>query len=348
MLFSSLTRPNGDNAWNYLRVSPHVIPYLYMKSAGNNIYECVILDGFQNKIVSNSNDPPNSFHSKDLFTPHPTIPNAWKFFGRTDDRVNLLNGEKVLPLSIEGRIRQNSLVREAIVFGNGKHVPGLLLFRAKIAAELSDKEFIDQVWPTIQDANSRAEGFSQISKNMIVCLPSTIGYPATDKGSIKRAQAYMEFEGVIQLAYDNLNSGGDGDLKLDVATLEGFIKTAFQEQLGISLATLETDFYAAGVDSLKAIQMRGIIRKSLKLGPKGAELDPMVVFNCVNTARLARHLYAMQAGEDSEHEDDIEIMSDLIKKYSVFERHVPGSAPMPSTHKVVRHVWSVPFVFIDK
>ena len=170
-----------------------------MKPIDGPICECVVLDGHKGKMTSNSNDPPNSFHTKDLFIAHPTIPNAWKFVGRLDDRVTLTNGEKVLPLPIEGRIQQDPLVREAVVFGIDRPVPGLLLFKAENARELSDEEFLDRVWPAIADANSRAEGFSQISREMVVILGADVECPTTDKSSIKRAQVYREFKGVIDV-----------------------------------------------------------------------------------------------------------------------------------------------------
>ena len=53
----------------------------------SNVCECAVLDGHRAKSISNSNEPPHSFHTSDLFVPHPTIENAWKFIGRADDRV---------------------------------------------------------------------------------------------------------------------------------------------------------------------------------------------------------------------------------------------------------------------
>ena len=194
LLFTSLTRPRDDTAWNYLRPPPHVLPYLLMKpvSPGNEICECVVLDGHRAKSISNSDDPPNSFYTSDLFIAHPSIPNAWKFIGRADDRVTLLNGEKVLPLPMEGRIVQNPLVREAVVFGVDKPLPGLLLFRAKTdeARNFHDERFLDRVWPSIQDANARAEAFAQIGKEMVVVLGEDVDFPATDKSTFKRAQVH--------------------------------------------------------------------------------------------------------------------------------------------------------------
>ena len=333
MLFSSLNRPKGDSTWNYLRPSPHVMPYLYMKPVEGNIHECVILDGFPNKLVSNSDNPPNSFYSSDLFTPHPTIQGAWKFFGRLDDRVTLANGEKVLPLPIEGRIRQDPLVRDTVVFGVGRPIPGALIFRSDSAAGLADKEFIDLIWPAVKDANSRAEGFSQISREMICPLPATTDCPSTDKGSIKRAQVYRDFSSEIDSAYEDLENRHDGQLELDAPGIEDFIMTTFHDRFNIHLLSVEAGFFAAGANSLEAIQMRAIIQNTLKLGSH--KLDTMVVFNCGNAAKLAQYLHALQTGGSLEKEDEMKIMSDMIETYSVFDKHIPGSATSSSTEKVV-------------
>lgn len=150
-------RPQSDKAWNFLRLIPSVKPYVVMKALDNSTYELIVLDGLPSKVVSNSDDPPNSFHTKDLFTPHQTIPDAWKYLGRLDDRITLLNGEKVLPLPIEGNIRQHPLVREAVVFGIGRAVPGLLLFRSERSWDLSDEDYVRMLWPSIKEANSKAK-----------------------------------------------------------------------------------------------------------------------------------------------------------------------------------------------
>jgi long-subunit acyl-CoA synthetase (AMP-forming) len=159
----------------------------------SNVCECVVLDGHRAKSISNSNEPPNSFHTSDLFVPHPTIENAWKFIGRADDRVTLLNGEKVLPLPIEGRIVQDPLVKEAVVFGVDRPVPGILLFRAdtKKANEMSDDEYLIRVWPSVEDANKKAEAFSQIGRSMVVIIGHDTKFPETDKSTIKRWQVRL-------------------------------------------------------------------------------------------------------------------------------------------------------------
>lgn len=335
LILTSLNRPREDKAWNYLRPPPHVAPFIKMKPIDGEICECVVLDGHKGKMMSNSSDPPNSFHTKDLFIAHKTIPNAWKFVGRLDDRVTLTNGEKVLPLPIEGRILQHELVREAVVFGVERPVPGLLLFRAKAAQNLSDEEFLGAVWPVVEDANSHAEGFSQISREMVVVISEDVECPRTDKSSIKRAQVYREFKDVIDGVYTKLENSQEGDLKLEGSELENWILAAFKT-LGIRLEDSKTDFFSAGVDSLKAIQMRGLIIKSLDFSGNASNVPSMVVYDTGNTLKLAKSLAEIRAGTRGLDDEQKEIaeMASLIQQYSIFDEHLNAR---PSRNVVVSH-----------
>ena len=338
-MLSSLIRSRDDKFWNYLRIIHHVAPYIYMKPVEDNLFECVILDGLKSKGESNSDDPPNSYHSKDLFENHPGNPDIWRYVGRLDDRVTLVNGEKVLPLPIEGRIRQEPFVKEAVVFGIDQAVPGLLVFRSsnEDAVSLSDEKYIDHIWPAVQDANTRAESFSQISREMIILVAADGDCPTTDKSSIQRAQVYRKFAPEINKVYEKLDYGLEGILELEIPQLETFIIEISRAQLDIALDNADTDFFAAGMNSLKAIQLRGLLRKNLKLGHDDTNtvLSPTVIFDCGNTARLAKFLYALRTGEALQQEDEILNMSTLVKKYSTFQKHVPGDSQIPDGECVV-------------
>lgn len=117
--------PMDDKAWNYVRPLPNVAPYLFMKLLDDGSCESVVLEEAPSKVTSNSEDPPTFFHTSDCSIKHPTIPNAWKYPGRIDDRVALVNGQKMIPISIEHRVRQNKFVKDVLVFGVGKKIPGL-------------------------------------------------------------------------------------------------------------------------------------------------------------------------------------------------------------------------------
>ncbi|KAK9421780.1 putative NRPS-like enzyme [Seiridium unicorne] len=320
LILSSAYRPQGDRAWNYLRPPPHVAPFVQFRSIGEwgGLHECIVLDGHKGKTASNSDDPPQSWHTNDLFTPHHIIPNAWKFIGRMDDRITLLNGEKVLPLSIEGCIRQHHLVREVVVFGIDREVPGLLLFRAPGTSHLTDDDFLEQVWPAIEDANRHSEGFAQISRECIAIIAEDVNCPTTDKSSIKRGQIYRDFAEVINEVYQSLENPVVGSLCLSVPELESWIAQAMGE-MGHEIQDLDADFFSAGVDSLKAIQLRAKILKNIDLGDNVSQLTTTIVYDCGSPARLASRLYAIRKGvEEEEGKEEICLTKALIEENSAF------------------------------
>ena len=312
-------REIGDDTWDYVRVYPNVRESVKFEPIGNGLYEAVYLQGHPGLApsVANSDDPePGSWRSKDVFAPHSSIPDVWKYVTRIDDRITLENGEKVLPFPIEGRIRQDKLVREAVVVGVDRDVPGVLIFRA--SDNLSSEEFLDAVWPSIEDANSRAESFSQITKNMVAILPSNVECPKTDKGSIIRAQVNEKFADYIDEMYHRLADDQEGDLQLDLAGIESFLKDSYEDVVGTTLESLDTDLFNAGVDSLKAIQIRRAIQRTLDLG--GKRLSSNIIYEHENLDALAKYLFSLSPGghDLSEHEDKTQLIKGLIEKYSGF------------------------------
>ncbi|EKG18713.1 Phosphopantetheine-binding protein [Macrophomina phaseolina MS6] len=322
-LMTSFRDPE-DKAWNYVRPLPKVDPYLRFVPIGEGIYECVVLDGLPSKLLSNSDDPPNSYHTRDTFVPHPTIPNAWKYLGRLDDRVTLMNGEKVLPIPYEHRIRQNELVQDALVFGVGKAFPGLLVIPSEKAAGMSKEEFLDALEPSIKAANAQAEKFGQVSREMVEVLEAGADYPRTDKGTMIRAGCYKKFADLIEQVYVRFESGdGLQKKKLDAEELKTYLSNLFATRVGVEGLGLETDFFDAGTDSLQAIAARGHIQREVDLN--GAVLGQNVVFEHPSIAKLAAHLHALSSGSAVQQKSEIELMQELVSKYSAFAPFTPGT-----------------------
>lgn len=61
--------------------------------------------------------------------------------------------------------------------------------------------------------------------------------------------------------YHSLKSDQEGDLQLDLAGIDLFLKDTYEGVVGIALESLDIDLFNAGVDSLKAIQMRRNIQR---------------------------------------------------------------------------------------
>ncbi|KAL1592893.1 putative NRPS-like protein biosynthetic cluster [Nothophoma quercina] len=333
---STSVRPAGDHAWNYLRILPEVKQYVLMDEIAPGIFECVALDGLRSKNTINSDDPPRSFRTRDLFVRHPTNPDFWRFVSRLDDRLTLYNGEKVLPIPIEGRIRQEGLVKEAVVFGDGKALPGVLIVKADSAAHLSDADFLDQIWPAVEDANSRAESFSRIPKELIIVLPADVTYAKTDKGTFIRAQVYAQFKDQIETAYANFESGDDevGTVVLPLPELEAYLLQRFQEHLGVQLSATD-DFFALGIDSLQCMKMWSLMKKELDLGGRQSQLGQNVLYETGNVQALARHIDGLRTGNAEQAKDTYQVMRDLVAKHSSFKTYNEEFRTAPTLETVV-------------
>lgn len=316
-----------DKAWNYVRPLKSTAPYLSFDEITAGIFELIVLSGLPSKTTSNSDDPPDSFRTRDTFVKHPTIPDAWKYLGRLDDRVTLFNGEKVLPVPYEHRVRQSELVQDCLVFGVGKAFPGLLIIPSQHAADKDHtaEELLDLLWPTIEDANQRAEQFGRVPREMVQIMPAGTEYPRTDKGTVIRAASYEHFKDVIEDVYHRFESPGNAErLALDVPELQEYLLKLLTERISITGLEAETDFFAAGMDSLQAITARAYLVRELDLGEK--PVPQQVFFDYPTIKGLAAYLHSLRTGSELVQEKSEEdIMLELVAKYSDFKPFVRGT-----------------------
>ncbi|KAH8647661.1 aminoadipate-semialdehyde dehydrogenase large subunit [Xylariales sp. PMI_506] len=313
---------SGDKAWNYVRVHDALDPYVRWEPRGGNLYELVILDGWRSKVATNRDD--GAYATKDLFEPHPTIPKAWKFAGRSDDTIVLLNGEKVIPISTEQAVRQNPNIKDDIIFGSGKPQLGMIIIPSEAAKDLSEAELIEKIWPTIQKSEEDSPSYARLLPQMVKALPWDTKFPQTDKGTLIRQAFYRQFSQEIQSVYEAFDDISNGTLQLSEEELRAFVREKLSGIMVIreSEGSIDdtTDFFSLGMDSLQAIRLRTAFR-DLDLG--GHTISQNVVFENPSISQLARKLYCMRTGEEvsrSRVEDD---MTALIEKYSDFPAHVP-------------------------
>lgn len=307
-------RAEGDKEWNYVRESEKLSKFLQWVPRGPNLYECVVLDGWPSKVQSNQ--PDGSYATKDLFQPHPSIPRAWKYIARLDDTIVLVNGEKFNPVMMEGKIRSNKNVAEAVVFGAGRAHLGMLLIPAARLAARTNEEILDTIWPVIESANKSADAFARISRNMIRVLPHDCSYPRTDKGSIIRQAFYKQFQQEIEETYDLADTVSGELAQLDLPELRQFLRGLLQKTAG-SPTTIadDNDFFVLGLDSLQAIQMRSEILRTVDIG--GNKLGQQIVFEQPSINRLSSFLLSLRMGGDRNEEPSIEQqMERLVAQYS--------------------------------
>ncbi|KAF3045960.1 putative secondary metabolism biosynthetic enzyme [Didymella heteroderae] len=309
-------RPDGDKAWNYVRESPKLQPFLRWVPQGTNLYECTVLPGWPSKVASNRSD--GSYATKDLFEPHPTIEKAWKYVARLDDTIVLVNGEKFNPVMMEGTIRSHKAVTETVVFGAARPYLGMLVVPSPATSGLSNDEIIDRIWPVIEEANQTAEAYARITRHMIRVLPHDCQFPRTDKGSIIRQAFYKQFAPEIESAYD-LAATAQGDLQaFEMPELESFIRATVAKSLPqAENIDPSADLFSLGLDSLQSILIRTDILKTIDIG--GNRLGQNVVFEYPSIAALSAHLHALRTGTVEEQTAVEKTMQDLLAKYSDFK-----------------------------
>lgn len=340
-LMTSLRDPEKDKAWNYVRPLAKVRPFLFFDETSPGIFELVVLDGLPTKTIANSDNPPNSYRTRDTFVKHPSMSDAWKYLGRLDDRITLFNGEKVLPVPYEHRIRKHDMVQDCLMFGVGRAFPGLFVFPSAHANDKTAEEVLDIVWPTIQEANENAEKFGRVSREMVKVMPVGTDYPRTDKGTIIRAASYQHFKDVIEDVYRQLETAhSDHRLTLDIPQLREYLLKLLSDRIGVQGLDLERDFFVAGMDSLQAITARAYLLRELDLGNQ--DMGQQVVFEYPSVSQLAEYLFSLRLGSLRQEKSEEKLMEELVDKYTMDFKPFKGGSKVPDGEVIVSFLYNLP------
>jgi carbohydrate kinase (thermoresistant glucokinase family) len=327
-------RPCNDKAWNYVRVHEKLQPYVRWEERGANLFELVVLAGWPSKVATNR--PDGAYATKDLFEPHPTISGAWKYNGRLDDTIVLMNGEKAIPIAMEQAIRQNLLAREAVMFGSGKSRLGMIVIASESASCMPAQELLKAIWPTIEKENKQSPSYAQLSPEMVSILPSGTPYPQTDKGTVIRQAFYRTFHQDIEEVYKRLESNSFGTLVLSAVDMRKFLRTEvikFIPSEDESSLLDDTDLFSLGIDSLQSTRLRGAILQQLQFN--GHPVPQNVVFENPTIDKLADELIRIRDRKSGKAKNVIKEMEDLVLKYGTFPQHTPKPATSANTCIVV-------------
>ncbi|CAI6063202.1 unnamed protein product [Clonostachys chloroleuca] len=308
-LMSSHRDYQKDREWQYLRPIQDE-RYLRFEPRENRLSELVVKPAWPLRVKTNRDD--GSYATADLFEPHGTIPNAWRYHSRADSQLMLANGKKFDPAPMEADIlAATNILRDVFIFGSGQNYPGLLLFPSSL--DTSDTTIFETVWPVIQKINSRSQGHTRISRSMIIVVSVPLNEAAlqkSSKGTIIRNQAEERYKSWIEAAYSKPGLAAPVQIatrdQLFRAVLECFFRV-----LGRKIDPDE-DLYKQNVDSMACLQIRAQVVEACLSDPEG-QLPLNIIYECGSVNNLVKHLEQVRSGEFPEKQDQIERRHQLMR-----------------------------------
>ncbi|RBR26474.1 uncharacterized protein FIESC28_00768 [Fusarium coffeatum] len=319
----ALYHPIDPKLWQYFVFDSETMN-IDWRQCGPNEYEFVI-------VRKDMSDPANQsvfyifpeiseWSTKDIFQPHPTLKDHWLYKGRADDIIVFSNGEKLNPVSIEAAVAGHPLVNGALVVGQGRFQAALIVEPVEDAIpkdEEEKKEFIDKVWPTVEEANSETVGHGRITKDLVAVADPALPFARAGKTTVQRAATVKLYEQFIESLYEKAQGDGDDTtVALDLANEEALaqsIVAIFQTRLGVDDVAVDRDFFSAGIDSLQIMNVTKILKTSLQAANiDTTTFEPRTVYQHPTAKELAG--YILSGSQDSSKE--INETERLISKYT--------------------------------
>ena len=330
-LMASHRKYDEDREWQYLRVGEGVQDLGFEQREGG-LFELVIGPKWPHMAKTNRED--GSFATSDLFEPHPTSPNAWRYHSRADAQLTLVTGKKFDPAPIENAILASSnLISDVLVFGNNEPYPGALIFRSAESTSVLDVDLIRLIAPNVARSNCDCPSHARIPNSMLVLMPySEAPLEKSSKGTIVRSRAEERYSQEIKASYELGETEDDSDVsdaEVIPAVLE--IVSNIVKRLApsdVQLAT-NTDLFSYGVDSIAAIHIRGRLDKLLK-----KPVPMSVVQNATTISQLATAILDLRHGRNPRRtENQSDLIYQLVKRYSNLDDIKFQPTPETNNHK---------------
>ncbi len=177
--------------WAYIAFAPELNGFDW-RPAGENQFELVIVQRLQVvhlqptfAIFPDLREWP----TRDIWTPHPEKSNHWRYIGRLDDMICYADGLKYHPAVEETDLCANPLIKSAIMVGDRKEQSALLLELREVANPRTDEDrerLMNNIWPTIVEANALAPSVAQITKSHIIFATAEKPFVRAGKDTVVR------------------------------------------------------------------------------------------------------------------------------------------------------------------
>lgn len=272
----------------------------------------------------------NEYDTNDMYKPHPTLPDHWIYYGRSDNIIVFSNGEKLNPVDIEAAVVDHPGVQGVVVVGSNRFQPGLLVEPTTHPKNEEEAErLIDSIWPYVVSANKETVAHGQIGREFIMLSNPDKPFPRAGKGTVQRAGTIKLYQDEIDALYERVGTVFEAEApSIDTSSEDALVESIreiFQTKLGVKGELEEdTDFFSVGIDSLQVINASRLLHAGLEAA--GSHIDSTAlatraIYSNPSPRKLARYLYlAMQeegkSSAESAGQHEILAMEALWKKYT--------------------------------
>lgn len=306
-----------------------------MEPMGDGTFEMVVRkgDGSQDWIrhLRQSYPEIDVWRTRDLFVQSPHDDKLWRFVGRRDDVLVLSNGEKFNPVDMEGVVTGHPLVRGGLILGTGRFQAALVIepMEPLSVSGHSKKAFIDELWSTIEKANSVGPAHGRIFRSKVLVASPDKPFIRAGKGTVIRGRTTKLFEDEMDALYREDDESTATAMSVDsLEDVTAFVRTSvtglFPSTAAAPLSD-DDDFFALGLDSLQTLELMKMLRRALRPHRKEGSADPVSTRNVYahpSISQLAAYLFeALSDGPVSvETESDsalrVQTMKALVDKYT--------------------------------
>ncbi|PHH68649.1 hypothetical protein CDD82_374 [Ophiocordyceps australis] len=276
-----------------------------------------------------------TWRTGDLFLPHPSKQGLWRFHSRADDLVVLSSSHKLRPLEMETIIQGHGLVAGAIIVGQGKPEPLLIVEPRDGAVQGNEPRFIDAIWPIVEQANEIAPGYAQIKRGNVVVSKPDRPFIRAPKGSIVRKPTTAAYADEIEAAYA-VDAPPAKTRSMDGFVLPGLrqmVRAHVEEQLPGVVVADSDGLFACGLDSMGCARLSRSLQKTLSAqgsGDASCALTMRMIYKYPSIEGLANVVLSIVFNRAL---PDVSIGSDTKMMKSALEtltQHLPARKPAPA------------------
>jgi acyl-coenzyme A synthetase/AMP-(fatty) acid ligase len=207
------TYPSGSwNKENWRYITPHPAAGLRFQPHSEDKDGAQIMEAVITRTQNWENDQPifklfpniQEYRTRDLFKPHPTLPDTYTCMGRLDDIIVLASGFKINPQTMEEGLTKHPAVKGAVMLGTGQARPSLLIETAEPPKKINGSgvnQIPQEVWEAIEKLNEDYFEHHRVLKRHVIVANEERPMPRAMKGTIQRKAAEGLYERELKELY---------------------------------------------------------------------------------------------------------------------------------------------------